>query len=293
MPRRPQSRAEVDLHTHTAASDGLLGPAAIVELARARGLRTIAVTDHDSTESVEACQRAGSALGVDVIAGVELSALDGDRDVHVLGYYVDFRSPAWQEILREQRRNREERAERIVERLAALGAPVEMARVRREAGAGAIGRPHIARALVSAGHVQSSSEAFARWLGRDKEAYVARATLTAEDAVSLIGRFGGVAAIAHPAALLDLESLVARLAAVGLAGLECYYSQYGPSVTSALAALARRHRLVPTGGSDFHGEETRSSRRLGAVYVPPETPALLLARARQRPPAAFRTRATA
>lgn len=292
-PQRPRRTTDVDLHAHTTASDGALGPLALVELARARGLRTIAVTDHDSTESVEECRRLGSTLGVGVIAGVELTATHGDQDIHVLGYYVDVGSPLWQGFLREQRRRREERAESIVTKLASLGASIDMERVRQEAGTGAIGRPHIARALVAAGHVQSPSEAFARWLGRDKVAYISRATPTAEDAVRLVGRFGGVAAIAHPAGLFGLEALVGRLADAGLAGLECYYSGYRAGVTSALVTLARRYGLVPTGGSDFHDERTRGQRQLGGVYVPPETPSLLLARTRTGTLVAPPARATA
>lgn len=278
---KPRPRSGVDLHTHTTASDGLLGPTALVELAGFRGVRTIAVTDHDSTEGVAEATRTGLSLGVEVIAGVELCARHADQDVHILAYHVDACSPAWQQALLQHRRRREDRAARIVETLANLGVPVGMDLVRQQAGAGAIGRPHIARALVAAGHARSSSEAFARWLGRDKEAFFSVASLSAEETVSLVGDLGGVAAIAHPAGLFDLDDLVARLASLGLGGMECYYSHYRAGVTSALVALARRHRLVATGGSDFHGEEVHGPRQLGGVYVPPDVPAELRARVRR------------
>ena len=281
--RRPQTarlRGEVDLHTHTTASDGLLEPAALVAHARARGLRTIAVTDHDSIEGVAEAQRAGASMGIDVIAGTELSAKHEDQEVHVLVYYLDPTSHAWRQALLDQRRRREARAERIVERLERLGAPIDMERVRELAGAGAIGRPHIARALVARGHARSASEAFARWLGTDKEAFVSVASLSADDAVALVRDLGGAAAIAHPAGLFDLNNLVARLSSLGLAGLECYYSQYRAGVRSALVSLAGRNHLVATGGSDFHGGDVSGPRQLGAVSVPADVPKELLARAR-------------
>lgn len=269
----------IDLHAHTTASDGLLAPSALVELAVARGIRSLAVTDHDTTGGVAEAMTAGRALGVTVIPGVEINTTVAGHEVHILGYFIDYRHPQLQAFFAEQRIGRERRATRMVENLQALGMPLSLDAVRAEAQDAPLGRPHVARAMVAAGYARSVPDAFLYWLRAGRPAYVARTELTPQTATGVIRRFGGVPVLAHPASLLDLESWVARLSDVGLAGLECYYPGYRPAVRSALLALARRYQLIPTGGSDFHSPDRRRGILLGSVAVPPETPALLLARA--------------
>ena len=261
----------IDLHAHTTASDGLLSPNDLVKLAQANGLRVLAITDHDTTGSVAAALASGTALGVTVVPGIEINTSVDGREIHVLGYFIDYDAPALQDFLAEQQRHREQRASRMIEKLTRYGLALDMAAVRMQAGTASIGRPHVARALVGAGYVRTTQEAFEQWLGNDRPAYVARSALTPNEAVTTIRRFGGLPTLAHPASILDLEVWIQRLVEAGLVGIECYYPGYRPAVTRALLGIAGRYRLVATGGSDFHGADLKNGMPLGGVFVPPET----------------------
>lgn len=262
----------IDLHTHTVASDGLLTPAALVDLAVARGLTAIAITDHDSTEGLAAALAHLSPLTV--IPGVELSSDVASGECHVLGYFVPAGPGPFQEMLRAFRVGRVSRAEEMVNRLTKAGAPISWQRVQEIAGEGAIARPHVAQALIEAGHAISTSDAFDRWIGTGRPGYVPRIKLTPVDAVRAIVDAGGAAAIAHPilgdptpGALAGVERQVVELKEAGLAGIETYYTGYSADLTRTLEALADRHGLVRTGGSDFHGPG-RGHGELGSVSVP-------------------------
>lgn len=267
----------VDLHTHSTASDGVLAPAALVELAGARGLRVLALTDHDTTAGVAEATAAARARGLRLIPGVELSTHVEVGEVHVLGYFVDPAHPGLAAALARFRDAREGRARQIVERLGAAGVPIRYERVLRFAGEGAIGRPHIARALIEAGHAVSISDAFDRYLARGRPGYVERYRLTPPEAVRLIRTAGGVPVLAHPHSADNLEALLPALVATGLGGLECYYGDYDDLRKQELLALARRYDLVPTGGTDFHGPGIHQ-RPLGGTPVPLESVAALEAR---------------
>lgn len=266
----------VDLHVHTAASDGALAPSQVVALAMERGLRFLCVTDHDTTEGLpEALAAAGA--GLEVIPGVELSCDVPEGEVHIVGYYVDHHNGELQRLLGEMRHARRERALLMVAKLAALGLPVEWARVVELAGAGSVGRPHVAQALVARGYVASVTEAFNLYLGRNGPAYVERYKLAPAEAVSLIRRAGGLAGLAHPdtagygenlGQLPPLEVLLPELCAAGLVAIEAYYTGYTPENTNGLLAVAHRFGLIPTGGSDFHGGGVFPEAKLGAVFVP-------------------------
>ncbi len=188
----------IDLHTHTTASDGLLVPEALVGEAGRRGVGLLAVADHDTTAGVDAAVRAGATAGVEVWPAVELSCDVEAGEVHVLGYFIDHRRGWFQNLLGRLRDGREKRAERMVEKLAAMGAPVLFARVQALADGGAIGRPHVARALLEAGHVKTVAEAFDRFIGRGGPAYVERIKVTPAQAVEVIRDAGGLAVLAHP-----------------------------------------------------------------------------------------------
>ena len=246
--------AMADLHLHTLASDGRLTPTELVRLAAARGLRTIAVTDHDTTDGLaEAFDAAKEFPGLRVIPGIELSAdIPGD-EVHVLGYFIDPGDRELQAELRRFRAGRVDRARTMVEKLAQLGVFLEWERVQHFAGDGAVGRPHVAMAMVEAGYCREPKDAFPEYLGRNGLAYVERVKLTPPDAVAMIRRAGGVAALAHPAYMNDMESGIANLAGAGLSGMEVYYAKYGDDTVRRLARLSRQYDLIPCGGSDFHG----------------------------------------
>lgn len=244
-----------DLHAHTTASDGALGPEALVRLAASRGVAVLAVTDHDSVESVERAVAEGARSGVRVVPGVELSVRVPHGSMHLLGYFAQARPPALVERLEALRAGRLRRAERMVAALCDLGAPIDLDAVVARA-AGAVGRPHLADELVAAGHVASRQEAFERYLGDGAAAWVPAEGLGPDEAVALVRAAGGAPALAHPASLrLDRAALAAtvqRLAARGLAGIEVHRPEHLPERRDEYAALARRLRLVATGGSDFH-----------------------------------------
>lgn len=278
---RPAGWAPVDVHTHTTLSDGTATPTELVERAAAAGVEVLAVTDHDTTEGVAEAVEAGRARGLRVIPGMEVSArLDG-RVLHVLGYFPPAALGAlgaWQAARRAARRVR---VERMLERLAALGVPVELAAILQGADPRrAAGRLHVARALVAAGHVATTHEAFERYLGAGKPAYVEDEVPDAAGAVALIRDLGGLSSVAHP--LIDgHDARLDALSRAGVEALEAYHASHPPEEAARLAAAARDLGLLVTGGSDYHGEPPRGPGappsdapavppRLGATGLPPE-----------------------
>jgi hypothetical protein len=229
-----------------------------VELAAAAGVRVLAVTDHDTLDGVDEACAAGRERGVAVVPGIELSIRAPSGSMHLLGYFWELVPRPLAGRLEELRRLREERALAMLARLAELGAPVELADVAARAQ-GPIGRPHLADALVAAGHASDRQDAFDRFLADGGPAYVPHRGLEPEEAVRLVVDSGGAAALAHPASLRlpprNLDAVVARLAAAGMRGIEVHRPDHLPERREAYAALARRHGLVPTGGSDFHRQE--------------------------------------
>ncbi len=268
----------VDLHTHSTASDGLLAPARLVALAIERGLRVLALTDHDTVGGVAEASQAAAGTDLRFIPGVELSTYVEAGEVHMLGYFIDPANPTLLEALGRFREAREGRAEGMVTRLRSAGASIRLERVLELAAGGSIGRPHVARALVESGHATSVGDAFDRWLVRGRPGYVERFKLTPPDAVKLIREVGAVPVLAHPHSAADLAGLLPELLAAGLAGLECYYGDYDDDRRDEYLRLARRHNLVPTGGTDFHGTGAAHRRPLGNTYVPLESVEALAAR---------------
>lgn len=269
----------VDLHTHSTASDGELPPAELVSLALERGLSTMALTDHDTVAGIDAAMAAARGTSLQVIPGVELSADVPQNEVHVLGYWMDWHSPAFEKMLDQFREGRYGRAEKMVRKLTGLGAPISFERVKEIAGDASIGRPHVAQALLQAGHVSSVTEAFDKYIGRNGPAYVERFRLTPEDAVALILSAGGVPVLAHPR---EVTEYVLPMVRAGLLGLEVFYGMYDDATIQSLAYLARQYGLIATGGSDFHGLERMGHMNgLGAVHVPPEVVTKLWNKAEQ------------
>jgi predicted metal-dependent phosphoesterase TrpH len=251
----------IDLHTHSAVSDGTDPPATIAELAAGAGCRAVALTDHDTLDGVPAARSRGAELGIDVVAGCEVSCVFGGRSVHVLVYFAEPGDGPLQDELARLRHDRVTRNRRLVARLAELGLPVTYDEVAAEAGGeeGA-GRPHVAAVMVRKGLAGSIDDAFERWLGQGRPAYVPKARLSPAEVARLAAGSGGVAVLAHPLSLdlgpAELDRAVGEMAAGGLAGLEATYGSYVPAERRALASLARRHDLVATGGSDYHGTRT-------------------------------------
>ncbi len=279
--------SRVDLHLHTKASDGALRPAELVKAAALIGIRVMAVTDHDSVDGIAEAQAAASGLATEVIPGIEISTnLDGD-EIHILGYLLDAGDPPLQKALRRLQEDRFAQAKAMVERLGALGCPLDWDRVMAIANGGSVGRPHIALALLERGYVASVNEAFSRFLKRGGPGYVEGPKLLPQEAVSLIRGAQGVPSLAHPIIVgandyhLDLPRLLPMMVEAGLGGIEVYYKGYTSEITASLLAVAGRNRLVPTGGSDFHGGGVVADAELGGVEVPWETVERLRARKRE------------
>lgn len=273
----------VDLHTHSTASDGVYSPGELLHYARDAGLRVLALTDHDSTNGVEEATQVARTLGIEFIPGIEINTDGSGSEVHILGYFLEYQRPELQSVLQVLRDARVDRGERMVERLNEQGIHITWERVRQIAH-GSVGRPHIARALLEAGYVQSIPEAFEKYICTGCPAYVARYRLTVEDAIHLIVSANGLPVMAHPAELLRsgiLRNWLPVLCETGMAGLETYYGQYSADIEHELKALADEYHLIPTGGSDFHGPGIHPT-PLGGHYVPYESVERLKAAAAAR-----------
>ena len=260
----------IDLHMHTTASDGTCTPEALVERAWRAGIRTMSVTDHDTMAAVRPATAAADAIGMKLIPGIEITTVHGGRDVHVLAYFLSENAPGLQELLAAQRRNRVARAHEITTRLAALGAPIDVAELIEGAaknGGKSLARPQIARALVAAGHVASVQEAFDRYLADDRPAYVPHHGASPAEVIELVAAGGGVASLAHPGQLKK-DDLIPILVAAGLGAIEAYHSSHDPATEEHYLTLAADHGVGVTGGSDYHGEGTRRSEFFGVTNLP-------------------------
>jgi hypothetical protein len=259
----------VDLHAHTNASDGEHSPEELIQIAHERNVVFLGIADHDTIAGLErAVQAAQSTGGLEIIPGVEFSTDWEKREIHVLAYMVDYRDPATIALADKFREGRLGRAQKILAKLDALGVPVEFDKVAAIAGDAAIGRPHVARALVDAGHVATIQEAFDKYLASDKPAYVEYESASPHQAVEMIRAVGAVPVLAHP---YDVQRIVSELVKVGLVGLECYYAQYDERQQQELVELAKQYGLIATGGSDFHGlHRMGHMSALGEVNVPIE-----------------------
>lgn len=259
-----------ELHCHTTASDGTLPPEALVAMAVQRGLEALAITDHDTTAAYEPACRAAAPYRLEVIPAIEINSEEGSLDVHILGYFLDPSNQELQEALAGLRQGRRRRLGEMLERLEDLGLPVREDRVLAFAGGESVGRPHVARAMVEAGHVKDLPAAFDLYLGTGKPGYVPRRNLRPGQAIRLIRQAGGVAVLAHPGLVGD-ETVVEALVPEGLQGLEVYYPQHPPLLRQHYEDLAARLGLLVTGGSDYHGPEHRHRVDLGAIPLPPGT----------------------
>jgi hypothetical protein len=244
---------QVDLHTHTTASDGVLTPTQVVQQAAALSLAAIAICDHDTADGVDEALSAGERLGVEVIPCVEISATHEEKiEAHILGYFIDHRNAELRAWLRTLKDARWERGKRMVELLNNAGVGVSFARVAEIAAGGSVGRPHVARAIVEIGRAPSVDSAFGRFLLSGGPGYVPRHKVTPAEAVRTIKKFGGAPCVAH-VAKLKRDDLVRDLIKEGLAAIEVFHPDHGPASTRFYFGFAKKHGLVATGGSDAHG----------------------------------------
>lgn len=242
----------VDFHSHTSASDGTLEPAQLAAAMRTRGVAVFSVTDHDSLAAYE--QLDGALEFAKLVVGVEINSTYRGNEVHILGYGFPADSPPVRELLETNRREREGRARQMVEHLQRIGLEITPEDVRAEAGSSesALGRPHVAKAIVRAGIAPDVESAFRQYLVRGKPGYVPQLYIRPQDAVRAIARAGGVPVLAHPGRLNDDSAIVEELVAAGLVGIEVFYPTHEPAQVARYRRIAAEHALVMTAGSDFH-----------------------------------------
>ena len=278
---KPEWPVEEDLHLHTTASDGILTPRQLVDQIAKTSLRIIAVTDHDSTGGLkQAIEASEPHSQLTVIPGIELGTADDESELHLLGYFIDPENAVLQAKLEQFRIERVDAARAMVDRLEDIKRPVSWERVEEMAG-GSVGRPHIARAMVEAGHVKTVAEAFDRFLGEKGIARVPRPKLHPVDALEMIHSAGGVGAIAHPRTVSRLDHLVKQLVDAGLVGIEVYAEKYASNRRDSYLDIATRYALVPCGGTDYHALGAENETTPGTNGPPPGTVSKLLGRARQ------------
>jgi predicted metal-dependent phosphoesterase TrpH len=259
-----------DLHLHTTASDGRCTPAELVERVAAAGVTVMAVTDHDTTAAVDEVREIAQARGLEALPGIEVTAVERGRDVHVLGYFIDPSEHGLIEFLRGQRETRVRRVHAIAARLAELGIPIDLQSLLDQAARHpnrSIGRPQVARALQQAGHVADPREAFDRYLGSDGPAFVARPGFPPEVVIDVIHRARGLASLAHPGRT-RIDARIEALARSGLDALEVYHSDHDPDAIERYRRMASDLGLLMTGGSDFHADPARDLSP-GAATLPP------------------------
>ncbi|MFH1651925.1 MAG: PHP domain-containing protein [Chloroflexota bacterium] len=260
---------KADLHVHSTASDGRYRPEEIVAKAAALGITALALADHDSVDGVApALESARAFPDLTFIPNVEISTETDAGEIHILGYYLDYRDAELLTRLEGFRNSRLNRARKMLEKLEGLGMPLSWERVQEFAGTGAIGRPHVAQAMLEKGYITTFREAFDKYISHGGPAYVPRDKMTPAEAVALVVRARGLPGLAHPFTVNKLDTLLPELKAAGLEALEVYYDSYTPEQRQALGELARRFRLVPTGGSDYHGLEGMNETMLGEAGVP-------------------------
>jgi predicted metal-dependent phosphoesterase TrpH len=261
----------VDLHLHTTASDGRCTPLELVEQAAAAGLSVMSATDHDTTASVEEVRVRAAERGIEAVAGIEVTAVEHGRDIHVLGYFLNPADPSFLAFLAHQRRTRVERVQAIAARLVELGMPVDLSGALAAAdvqSSHAIGRPQVARAMIDAGYVTNTREAFDKWLGPDQPAFVPRSGPSPETVIATIHQAGGLASLAHPGRTL-IDARIPALRDAGLDGLEAYHSDHDGAAAESYCRMADDLGLLVTGGSDYHGDPGHSV-SIGSATLPAE-----------------------
>jgi len=265
----------IDIHTHSKASDGEYEAAELAERAAASGLTVWGLCDHDTVAALVSAGEAASRLGIRFVAGLELSAFLDRQEIHLLGHFVDPRHQTlrdFEDLLAVKRR---ERMREIIAKLASLGVQIRAEQIERHSGGKTIGRPHVAKAIVEAGHASTMKEAFDRFIGEGRPAYVQRYRLEAADAVALVRGAGGTVTVAHPGITRLERGELKRLKEAGIVGLEVAHPEHNPSVREKYERLAAELDFVPTAGSDYHGVTVSPGRQLGAVTMTAEALARL------------------
>ncbi len=256
----------IDLHVHTTASDGLYSPFRVVQEAHKKNLAAVAITDHDTMKGLEEAEKAAARFAVEIVPGIEFSTLYQKKEIHILGYYCNPENLLLQETLLQYQKDRRLRMEKMIDRLKEMGINVELDDVLVKVKGGIVGRPHLAAVLCQKGFCSTFEEAFSRYIGYDRPAYVGRMPFPPEKAISVIREAEGVPVLAHPG-LSEEDALIPSLVRAGLQGIEVYHPEHDEASINRYLHFARAHHLLITGGSDFHGENIGSARAVGAVTL--------------------------
>ncbi|MEA4960836.1 5'-3' exoribonuclease [bioreactor metagenome] len=256
-----------DLHIHTDASDGLLSPSEVVDWAFKKRLRAIGITDHDTVSGIDNAIKSNSAPDkLEIVPGIELNTeLDG-KEIHMLGYYIDYNNPWFLENLKRMQKARYNRAVTMIEKLNHLGININLKQVEEISKGSSIGRPHIARAMVEKEYVNSMAGAFERYIGIGGPAYVERFRLTTEDGINMIKEVGGIPVLAHPGLIADRKAIV-KVLNLGVKGIEVYHPKHDPDIVKYLFYMAKERKLLMTGGTDCHGIKQNGQPIMGSITI--------------------------
>jgi predicted metal-dependent phosphoesterase TrpH len=259
-----------DLHTHTIHSDGALSPVELVAKAKRVGLSAISITDHDTVNALDDVASFSDDRSIEIIPGVELSTNYNDSEIHILGYFVNVRNRHLLESLTVFREERLKRVERIVDKLNRMNIPLTVESVLANAGSGAVGRPHVANALVNGGHASSYQQAFNKYIGEGRPAYEKKSVVSPEETIRLIADAGGLSFLAHPGRSID-ESTLTHLIKSGLDGIEVVHPSHTPELAKYYRGIVSQYYLLESGGSDFHGGLKNDDQQFGQVNIPLST----------------------
>ena len=257
---------KADLHIHTTASDGLMSPEKVVRWASVKRLTAIGITDHDTVKGISPAMKASSKYGVEIVPGIELSTIFEEEEIHVLGYFIDYNSQWLADTLKKIQNSRYERAGKIVGKLNDMGIDITLEEVKDIADDGAMGRPHIARAMIDKGYISNIREAFSEYIGKDRPAYVERYKLTCKEAIDMIEKLGGISVLAHPGLINNKEN-IGKIIDLGIDGIEVYHSKHDDETVRNMLAVAHSRNLLITGGSDCHGMKLNNEPILGNYSI--------------------------
>jgi len=261
----------IDLHIHTTCSDGSFTPEQAVDYAKQANLTAISITDHDTTDGVERALIYGARNGIEVIPGVELSVQNEENteeEIHILGYFIDWRASFFQQKLEYFRSTRRERARKMHELLLKRGIALDLNKLLEATGTGAIGRMHFARALQSSGYISNTEEAFEKYIGSGRPAFVQKVNISAEEAIQMLLRIGGIPVIAHPVYGANSRRMIKKLVNAGIKGIEVYHPRHGMNDIERFKSLADEFDLLITGGSDCHGGANGRRASMGWMKIP-------------------------
>ncbi|AFS78547.1 PHP domain-containing protein [Gottschalkia acidurici 9a] len=263
---KDKSMDKADLHIHTTSSDGILTPEEVVEWAYRKGLHTIAITDHDTVDGIDRAIEEGKEHSICVVPGIELSCTYQNEEVHILGYFIDYKSNKLNTFTKTLKDARENRNASIIEKLNKLDIDITLEEVKKASKNGTMGRPHIARVLIEKGIVDTVKGAFDIYLGKGKPAYVERYKVSIEDAIDLIHSIGGASIVAHPG-LMKNKLVLDYVLQQNIDGMEVIHSKHTLEQTEKLRELAKKFNLIETAGSDCHGYLENEEPILGDFYI--------------------------